>query len=300
MKKILFAALAVLAVMIAPATSMAAPVKFGSKLNPTVQPSNSLPGLGCGEVAGPCTFVQNEAYGRPDGGELAPKTGTIKKIRLIAGGPGSFKLQIAKVKRSTLFGTNEAKVVASDETIRPHTTIEGLAALKPAFESLRMAERFPEIRWSVTAGNSSQLADGAAAALIMSAAKAEALGLTPRARFHAFALASDDPITMLSAPIPATERILERTGMAITDFDQIEINEAFAPVPLAWADHFGLPLDRVNPRGGAIALGHPLGASGGRLLVSLLCGLEESGGRWGLQTMCEAGGMANATIIERI
>ena len=117
MKKILFAALAVLAVMIAPATSMAAPVKFGSKLNPTVQPSNSLPGLGCGEVAGPCTFVQNEAYGRPDGGELAPKTGTIKKIRLIAGGPGSFKLQIAKVKRSTLFGANEAKVVANGPRI---------------------------------------------------------------------------------------------------------------------------------------------------------------------------------------
>jgi hypothetical protein len=112
MKKILFTAIAVIAMTIVPATSMAAPVKFGSKLNPTVQPSNSLPGLDCGESApGPCTMVQNEAYGRPDGGELAPKTGTIKKIRLIAGGPGSFKLQIAKVKRSTLFGTNEAKVV---------------------------------------------------------------------------------------------------------------------------------------------------------------------------------------------
>ena len=112
MKKILFTAIAVIAMTIVPATSMAAPVKFGSKLNPTVQPSNSLPGLSCGEgVSGPCTMVQNEAYGRPDGGELAPKTGTIKKIRLIAGGAGSFKLQIAKVKRSTLFGTNEAKVV---------------------------------------------------------------------------------------------------------------------------------------------------------------------------------------------
>jgi len=112
MKKIIFAALAVIAMTIVPATSMAAPVKFGSKLNPTVQPSNSLPGLKCSQEApGPCTMVQNEAYGRPDGGELAPKTGTIKKIRLIAGGPGSFKLQIAKVKRSTLFGTNEAKVV---------------------------------------------------------------------------------------------------------------------------------------------------------------------------------------------
>jgi hypothetical protein len=118
MKKLVFAALAVIAMTIVPATSMAAPVKFGSKLNPTVQPSNSLPGLKCSQEApGPCTMVQNEAYGRPDGGELAPKTGTIKKIRLIAGGPGSFKLQIAKVKRSTLFGTNEAKVVANGPRI---------------------------------------------------------------------------------------------------------------------------------------------------------------------------------------
>ena len=113
----LLAVIAAVAMMIIPALSAAAPVKFGSKLNPTVQPSNSLPGLDCGEVAGPCTFVQEEAYGRPDGGELAPKTGTIKKIRLIAGGPGSFKLQIAKVKRSTLFGTNEAKVVANGPRI---------------------------------------------------------------------------------------------------------------------------------------------------------------------------------------
>jgi hypothetical protein len=113
----ILAAIAALAMMVAPALGAAAPVKFGSKLNPTVQPSNSLPGLDCGEVAGPCTFVQQEAYGRPDGGELAPKTGTIRKIRLIAGGPGSFKLQIAKVKRSTLFGTNEAKVVANGPRI---------------------------------------------------------------------------------------------------------------------------------------------------------------------------------------
>lgn len=118
MKKIVFAAIAVLALTLIPATAMGAPVKFGSKLNPTVQPSNSLPGLKCSQEApGPCTMVQQEAYGRPDGGELAPKTGTIKKIRLIAGGPGSFKLQIAKVKRSTLFGANEAKVVANGPRI---------------------------------------------------------------------------------------------------------------------------------------------------------------------------------------
>ena len=193
-----------------------------------------------------------------------------------------------------------AGTVVADETIRPETTVEDLAALKPAFESAEMSARFPEIEWSVTAGNSSQLADGASAVLIMSEERAAALNLKPRARFHAVAVASDDPITMLSAPIPATERILARTGMSISDFDQIEINEAFAPVPLAWAAHFGVPLERVNPRGGAIALGHPLGASGGRLLTSLLCGLEQSGGRWGLQAMCEAGGMANATIIERL
>jgi acetyl-CoA acyltransferase len=115
-----------------------------------------------------------------------------------------------------------------------------------------------------------------------------------------FAVASDDPITMLTGPIPATRKVLERTGMSIDDFDHIEVNEAFAPVPLAWRDHFGADLERINPRGGAIALGHPLGASGGRLMASMLNGLEETGGCWGLQTMCEAGGMANATIIERI
>ncbi|HTR73948.1 MAG TPA: thiolase family protein [Solirubrobacterales bacterium] len=190
--------------------------------------------------------------------------------------------------------------VEEDETIRPDTTLDGLAALEPSFEDAAMASRFPEIEWRVTPGNSSQLADGATASLIVSEELAERLDLTPRARFHAFAVASDDPITMLSAPIPATERILERSGMTLAEIDQVEVNEAFAPVPLAWADHFDVELEKVNPRGGAIALGHPLGASGGRLLTSLLCGLERSGGRFGLQTMCEAGGMANATIIERI
>jgi acetyl-CoA acetyltransferase family protein len=191
-------------------------------------------------------------------------------------------------------------VVERDETIRPSTTVEGLAELKPVFQTEEMSERFPEITWSITAGNSSQISDGASALLIMSEERASALGLRPRARFHAFAVASDDPITMLTGPIPATRKVLERTGMSIDDFDHIEVNEAFAPVPLAWRDHFGADLERINPRGGAIALGHPLGASGGRLMASMLNGLEETGGCWGLQTMCEAGGMANATIIERI
>jgi acetyl-CoA acyltransferase len=198
-------------------------------------------------------------------------------------------------------GDNGApRVVQRDETIRPSTTVEGLAELRPVFQSEELSDRFPEIEWCITAGNSSQLADGASAALIMSDEKASSLGLRPRARFHAFAVASDDPITMLTGPIPATAKVLERTGMTIDDLDHIEVNEAFAPVPLAWARHFEADLERINPRGGAIALGHPLGASGGRLLASMLNGLEASGGRWGLQTMCEAGGMANATIIERL
>jgi acetyl-CoA acyltransferase len=191
-------------------------------------------------------------------------------------------------------------VIERDETVRPQTTVEGLAELKPAFESEEMSERFPEIHWQITAGNSSQLTDGASALLIMSAERADELGLRPRARFHAFAVASDDPITMLTGPLPATEKVLKKTGMTIDQFDHIEVNEAFAPVPLAWRKHFDAPIERINPRGGAIALGHPLGASGARLMTSMVNGLEETGGRYGFQTMCEAGGMANATIIERV
>jgi len=191
-------------------------------------------------------------------------------------------------------------VLDADETIRPSTTPEGLAQLRPAFEDPATAERFPQIRWSITAGNSSQLADGAAAVLLMSAERAAQLGLTPRAVVRGFGVASDDPIQMLTGPIPATERLLRRTGIDVADVDHVEVNEAFAPVPLAWQAEFGVPLERINPRGGAIALGHPLGASGARLMTTMLHGLEATGGRLGLQTMCEAGGMANATLIERV
>jgi acetyl-CoA acetyltransferase family protein len=201
----------------------------------------------------------------------------------------------------TVTGDDGAEsMIDRDETIRPNTTVEGLAELKPAFYSDEMSTRFPEIRWSITAGNSSQLTDGASALLIMTDERASRLGLVPRARFHAFAVASDDPITMLTGPIPATEKLLARTKLRIDDFDHFEVNEAFAPVPLAWQRHFDADLARINPRGGAIALGHPLGASGARLMTSMLEGLEALNGRYGLQTMCEAGGMANATIIERI
>jgi acetyl-CoA acyltransferase len=194
----------------------------------------------------------------------------------------------------------DGSVVDVDETPRPGTTADKLAQLPASFYSEEMAQRFPDIGWNITAGNSSQLSDGAAAVLIMSEQRANELGLTPRARFHTFALAGDDPITMLTAPIPATEKALRSSGLSIDVIDHYEVNEAFASVPLAWARHFGADPEKLNPRGGAIALGHPLGASGARLLISLIRGLESTGGRYGLQTMCEAGGMANATIIERV
>ena len=191
-------------------------------------------------------------------------------------------------------------VVDRDETVRPNTTAEKLAELKPVFDTAEYSARFPDIKWSITAGNSSQLTDGAAAVLIMSEKKAAELGVRPRARFHSFALAADDPISMLTGPIPATEKLLRRAGVALADIDHYEVNEAFAPVPLAWQSHFDADPAKLNPRGGAIALGHPLGCSGARLLTTMLHCLEATGGRFGLQTMCEAGGMANATLIERL
>lgn len=172
--------------------------------------------------------------------------------------------------------------------------------LPPAFADDVVHARFPEISWSITAGNSSQITDGAAAFLVTSAKRAAELGLRPRARFHSFAVAGDDPITMLTAPIPAARTALKRGGLAVDEVAHYEVNEAFASVPLAWQAALEADPQRVNPRGGAIALGHPLGASGARLMVTMLNALEADGGRYGLQTMCEAGGMANATVIERL
>jgi len=188
----------------------------------------------------------------------------------------------------------------SDETVRAGTTVEQLGGLRPAFENDELSTRFPEIDWCITPGNSSPLTDGASAALIMSAERAQHLGLTPRARFHAFSVCGDDPLTMLTGVIPATRMVLARAGLTIDDLDAYEVNEAFAPVPLAWARETGADPERLNPRGGAIALGHPLGASGTKLLATLVNHLEATGGRYGLQTMCEGGGMANATVIERV
>jgi acetyl-CoA acyltransferase len=187
----------------------------------------------------------------------------------------------------------------TDETVRPGTTLESLAGLKPAFHTADAAARFPQIDWRITAGNSSPLTDGASAVLIMSEEKAVALGLTPRARFHSFAVTGSDPIEMLMGVVPATTKVLDRAGLSIGDIDTFEVNEAFACVPLAWQAETGADPARVNPRGGAIALGHALGSSGTRLLTTMLSTLEQSGDRLGLQVMCEGGGMANATIIER-
>jgi len=180
--------------------------------------------------------------------------------------------------------------IAIDEGVRPDASIEKLASLKPAFRPDGV----------ITAGNSSQITDGAAAVLVMEKKKAQELGLRPRARFHAFALGGVDPVIMLTAPIPATQNVLARAGMRLDQMDAVEINEAFAPVVLAWEKEFHPDMTKVNMNGGAIALGHPLGCSGARLMSTLLNILERTGGRWGLQTMCEGGGMANATIIERL
>lgn len=187
---------------------------------------------------------------------------------------------------------SEGLLMTTDEGIR-ESSIEKLSSLRPSFRPLEEGGR-------VTAGNSSQITDGASALLIMSEERAAQLGLKPRARFVGFSLAGDDPRFMLTAPIPATHKVLARTGLSIHDMDTIEINEAFASVVLAWEKELHPDMSRVNPNGGAIALGHPLGASGTRLMATLLHELERTGGRYGLQTMCEGGGMANATIIERL
>jgi acetyl-CoA acyltransferase len=203
---------------------------------------------------------------------------------------GRFENEIVPVPVRDDEGHDTDEVFASDEGIRPDSSVETLAKLKPAFKE----------DGKVTAGNSSQITDGASAVLIMSEEKANALGLRPRARFHAFALAGVDPVTMLTGPIPATTTVLERAKLTMDDIDAVEINEAFASVVLAWEKEHHPNMELVNPNGGAIALGHPLGASGGKLTATLLNELERTNGRYGLLTMCEGGGLANATIIERL
>jgi len=203
---------------------------------------------------------------------------------------GRFDNEIVPIYVRDDNGVATDELMTSDEGIRPDSSMESLANLKAAFKE----------GGKVTAGNSSQITDGASAVLIMSEEKARELGYTPRAKFHTFALAGVDPVTMLTGPIPATTKVLERSGLTLDDIDLIEINEAFASVVLAWQKEHKVDLAKVNVNGGAIALGHPLGASGAKLCATLLNELERTGGRYGLLTMCEGGGLANATIIERL
>jgi len=196
---------------------------------------------------------------------------------------GRFENQIVAVEV-------DGESVTRDEGIRADPSMVALSALKPAFK--------PDGK--ITAGNSSQISDGAAAILIMVEEKAEELGLTPMARFHRFALAGTDPVMMLTGPIPATAKVLEKAGLAVKDIDLFEVNEAFASVIAAWLDETGANWDRVNVNGGAIALGHPLGCSGARLMTTLVHEMRHRNARWGLQAMCEGGGMANATLLELV
>lgn len=201
---------------------------------------------------------------------------------------GRFKSQIIPIPVKNEDGTTT--LFERDEGVRTDTSLEKLANLKPSFKPDGV----------ITAGNSSQISDGASAVLLMERETAERLGLRPRARFVSFALAGDNPIYMLTAPIPATGKVLAKAGLTLDQIDLVEINEAFASVVLAWKREWKPDMSKVNVNGGAVAIGHPLGASGGRLTTVLLNELERTGGRYGLQTICEGGGMANAMIIERL
>src|SRR6202044_3544020 len=241
--------------------------------------------------------------GQGEGHELIAEQGGISREALAAFSvrshrraaqatvEGRFERELIPVAVKDDDRADTDELILTDEGIRPDSSVEVLANLKPAFRQENAR---------ITAGNSSQITDGASGVLIMSDEKASTLGLTPRARFHSFAVAGSDPITMLTGPLPATKSVLEKAKLTLDDIDVVEINEAFASVVLAWQKEFGADLSKVNVNGGAIALGHPLGATGARLMTTLLHELERTGGRYGLQTMCEGGGQANVTIIERL
>jgi acetyl-CoA acyltransferase len=195
---------------------------------------------------------------------------------------GAFEDQIVGVK------DQEGNVVLLDEGIRRGGTVEKMATIKPAFKEDGV----------IHAGNASQISDGSAALLFMSAEKAKSLGLKPLAKVHTVALAGADPVIMLTAPIPATQKVLKRSGLSLDEIGVFEVNEAFAPVPLAWLKDIGADEKKLNPNGGAIALGHPLGGSGARIMTTMLYHMRDKGIQYGLQTMCEGGGQANATILE--
>jgi acetyl-CoA acyltransferase len=211
---------------------------------------------------------------------------------------GRFAGEVVPLKTARADGT--VALLETDETVRPGTTREALAGLRTPFADERWTSRFGDIDWTVTAGNASPYNDGAAALLVTTSEIAAARGWTPRARVHTATVTGDDPVYMLTGIIPATAKVLARAGLSIADIDAFEVNEAFASVVLAWLAETGVDPAKTNINGGAISIGHPLGASGARIATTLLGVLEQTGGRYGLQTMCEAGGTANATIVERI
>ncbi|MCX2711785.1 thiolase family protein [Mycolicibacterium sp. J2] len=233
--------------------------------------------------------------------ELIAAKWNLSRTQLDEFSAGSHEKAAAATKAG-LFDNELAPIagLSTDEIIRPGTTVDTLAGLRPAFYNEAYAARFPQIAWEITPGNSSPLSDGSAAVMITSGETAARLGLRPLARIHTTTVVGSDPLYMLTGVIPATEKVLRRAGLTLADIDLFEVNEAFAPVVLSWAADTGADLAKVNVNGGAIAIGHPLGASGARIMTTLVNALEQRGGRYGLQTMCEGGGMANATIIERL
>ncbi|MEU2563847.1 thiolase family protein [Streptomyces longispororuber] len=233
--------------------------------------------------------------------ELIAAKWSIGRDEMDAFATGSHQ-KAARAWEGGLFDAEVAPLdgVTRDESVRPATTPEVLAGLRPAYEDPAFAERFPQIDWSVTAGNSSPLNDGASAVLITTSENAARLGLRPLARLHSFAVAGSDPLLMLTGILPATEQVLRRAGLDLDDIDLFEVNEAFASVVLCWLRETGADERKVNVHGGAIALGHPLGASGTRLMTTLVHAMRARGARYALQTMCEAGGLANATVLEAL
>jgi acetyl-CoA acyltransferase len=264
--------------------------------------------MGSAVLPGTNPFGEGVASRYPDG--LVPQGISAE---LIAAKWGFSRLQLdefsanshekaAQATKDGRFDTELAPLagLSTDEIIRPGTTVDTLSGLKPAFYDEAMKARFPQINWEITPGNSSPLSDGSAAVLITTSEFAKKLGLPALARIHAMTVLGSDPIYMLTGVIPVTAKVLQRAGLTLADIDLFEVNEAFAPVVLAWAKDTGADLAKTNVNGGAIAIGHPLGASGARIMTTLVNALEQQGGRYGLQTMCEGGGMANATIIERL
>jgi len=264
--------------------------------------------MGSSIVPGSDPFGHGMAERYPDGlvpqgisAELIAAKWGLSRTELDEFSAGSHE-KAARAAKDGLFDAELAPIagLTADEIIRPDTTVETLAGLRPAFFNEAYAQRFPQINWEITPGNSSPLSDGSAAVMITSGAAARALGLRPLARIHTMTVVGSDPLYMLTGVIPATEKVLARAGLTMADIDLFEVNEAFAPVVLAWARDTGADLAKTNVHGGAIAIGHPLGASGARIMTTMVNALEQRDGRYALQTMCEGGGMANATIIERL